>query len=222
MQRPLFSERSQSNVIPFASLAAPKAAPPPARPASKAHARRPAPPRAPEAQRSLDFLSPAPRAARKLRTTVEAVIYCDAPVATKMHRAVGAALDASMILIAFGLFLLTFHFAGGEFVLNRQSTVLLGGACLIIAALYGFLWALAGCESAGKRWIGLKLINFDGFPPDGAQRLLRFAGACLGFCAAGAGILWAVVDEESLSWHDHISKTFLTVNERDTNFFRQR
>jgi hypothetical protein len=24
------------------------------------------------------------------------------------------------------------------------------------------------------------------------------------------GLLWALVDEETLSWHDHSSKTFLT------------
>ena len=34
------------------------------------------------------------------------MINCEAPVATLLHRAVAAALDASMVLIAYGLFLL--------------------------------------------------------------------------------------------------------------------
>jgi hypothetical protein len=30
------------------------------------------------------------------------------------------------------------------------------------------------------------------------------------FIAAGIGLLWALVDEERLTWHDYMSKTFPT------------
>jgi hypothetical protein len=29
-------------------------------------------------------------------------------------------------------------------------------------------------------------------------------------------LFWALVDEENLTWHDHISKTFPTVRESDS------
>jgi len=32
----------------------------------------------------------------------------------------------------------------------------------------------------------------------------------LSLCSLGLGLVWALVDEESLTWHDHISKTFPT------------
>jgi hypothetical protein len=38
----------------------------------------------------------------------------------------------------------------------------------------------------------------------------RLASGALSFCAAGLGFLWALVDEETLTWHDHISRTFPT------------
>ena len=41
-------------------------------------------------------------------------------------------------------------------------------------------------------------------------RLFRVGAAGLSVLAAGLGILWALVDEESLTWHDHISKTYPT------------
>ncbi len=221
-QPSLFADRPQSKIIPFESYAAPRteAVPAPKAPA-RAHTRRPSN-RTPDTQGTLDFLPPAPQAARKLKTTVEAVIYCDAPVATKMHRTVAAAIDLSMILIAYGLLLAPFHFGGGDIVFNKVTLSVFGGMFALTGLFYGLLWALANTESPGKRWTSLRLTNFDGFPPDATQRFVRFAGACLGFCAGGLGMFWAMADEESLSWHDHISKTFLTLQGNETNFVRQR
>jgi uncharacterized RDD family membrane protein YckC len=157
-----------------------------------------------------------------LKSTVDAVIRCDAPVATRMHRTVAAAVDLSMILIAYGLLLAVFNLLGGDVVFDRVTAAVFGGAFAATAWFYGVVWALANTESPGKCWTGLRLTNFDGFPPDATQRVLRFAGSCLGFCAGGLGMLWAAVDEECLGWHDHISKTFLTVQEPETSFVRQR
>jgi len=139
-----------------------------------------------------------------------------------MHRAVAAALDASMILIGFGIFLLVFHLSGGEFVWNRETVPMFGTALAVIGIFYGMLWILAGRETAGMRWTDLRLTNFDGFPPDRTQRVIRFAGTCLSFGAIGAGLVWALVDEETLTWQDHMSKTFPTLKETDTNFYRKR
>jgi len=65
-------------------------------------------------------------------------------------------------------------------------------------------------ESAGARWTGLRFINFDGSPIDRRERAIRFAAACLSFFSAGLGVLWSLADEEGLTWHDHMSKTFPT------------
>lgn len=217
-QRALFNVREPRKVIPFESAAGARS-----RAAAPRTAPRRAPtPRAPDTQQELDFLPPAPPAARKLKTTVEAVIYCDAPVAAKMHRALAAALDASMVLIAFGLFLVSFHWLGGEIVLDTTGISVLGGAFAAVAFFYHLLWLVARCDPPGRRWMALRLTNFDGFPPDASQRVARFVGACLSLASLGIGVLWAVVDEESLTWHDHISKTFLTVRDRPSNFVRQR
>jgi uncharacterized RDD family membrane protein YckC len=215
-------ERPAPKVIPFESFAAARIEPLPP-PAPKPAARRAAPPpRRVEQQPTLDFLPPAPATPRTLGTTVEAVIYCDAPVATVMHRVVAAALDAAMVLIAFGVFLLVFHLGGGEVVLDSTGVLVFGGVLAILILFYGVVWLLAGSDTAGSRWTGLRLINFDGFPPDGRQRALRFAGTCLSFSAAGLGILWALVDEESLTWQDHMSQTFQSLRERDTTLIRRR
>lgn len=182
--------------------------------------KRTAPPHA-DSQTELDFLLPA-QGPRMLKTQVEAVIYCDAEVASAKHRAVAAALDGGMIFTGCALFLFTFHFMGGMFRLNRQTIPFFIAVLGTLALFYGMLWIFAGRETAGMRWAGLRLINFDGRPADRRARLLRALGGCLSLSAGAIGLLWALVDEERLAWHDHMSKTFPTLEESNTSFSRKR
>lgn len=116
-------------------------------------------------QGSLNLL-PAPQTPRILKTTVEASIYCDAGVATPMHRFIASALDASMILIGCGIFLAMFQCFGGGIRVDKFDLAMLTCALVLITMLYGFVFAMCGRETAGQSWTKLRLINFDGFPPD--------------------------------------------------------
>lgn len=239
-QKLAFHEFAGSKVIPFESFAAHRiepiafaAAPAPA-PTSSAAAPKPAPATRPKASRplptpekndaqpGLDFLLPTPQGPRILKTHVEAVIYCDADVATPKHRVIAAAIDGGMIFIGFGLFLFAFHLMGGMFRFNRQTIPFFIGAFGTLAMFYGLLWIWADRQTVGMRCTGLRLIDFDGFPADRRARGLRAIGACLSFCAGGLGLLWALADEEKLAWHDHMSKTFPTIEESDRSFFQKR
>ena len=143
----------------------------------------------PEGQGKLDLLPAIPAKPRTLGTTVEAVICCEASVAIPLHRALAAAIDWIMVLIGYGLFLAAFWLGGGAFVLSKPNLLVFGGALLLVGFTYGLLFAIAGTETAGMRWTRLQVMTFDGFPPDGGQRLLRFAGACLSLSHGG----WPVV-----------------------------
>jgi len=190
--------------------------------AAKPPGQRPATRRAkpvPEGQGTLDFLPPAPAKPRQLGTTVEAVIYCEAPVATTLHRAVAAALDWCMVLLGYSLFLLGFHALGGQFALTRSNLTMFGGMFLLTGFLYGLMFAWAGVETAGMRWTQLRMTTFDGFPPERRQYLVRFGASCLSRCTQ-LGLLWSLADEESLTWHDHISRTFPTPSDSRTLVFR--
>ena len=158
-------------------------------------------------QQSLDFLND-PFAPSPLGTEVEAVIYCDAPVALPVHRIMAAAADASMISIAAGAFLSIFYLSGGPIVFTKPSVLLFAGVIGVVAVLYRLLWCLGNGDTPGMQFAGLRLVNFDGRLPDREQRLTRLAGSILSLASAGLGLVWALVDEENLTWHDHISKTF--------------
>jgi uncharacterized RDD family membrane protein YckC len=218
VQVPLFRERSTSKVIPIETYA--PARPRPAAPkAAKPAVRRAG--RVSENQEKLDLLPPAPAAPKKLSTTVEAVIYCDAPVAHPLHRAIAAALDWAMVAIGIGIFFLAFRLLGGQIFLSKANLPIFGGIAALISLTYGLTWAIAATETPGMHWTKLRLITFDGFAPEARHRALRFLGSCLSHCTV-IGILWSLADEESLTWQDHISRTFPTYPESDNQTFRRR
>src|SRR5262249_39073000 len=139
VQVPLFQERPAPNVIPFESYVPvePKQRQRPA-PGTRAP-RRPPRPRVPEEQGSLDFLPPAPPKPRTLGTTVEAVIFCDSPVAGRLHRVVAAAWDWTMVLIAYGMFLGAYRLLGCDFAVSRNGTLMLAAVLPLFGLLYGLV-----------------------------------------------------------------------------------
>ena len=157
VQRVLFPDRD-SKIVPF-DVYAPE--PPKTRPSKPRAASKPRTPGEPrttrrkvinELQAELDFLPPEPVKPRTLSTTVEAVILSDAPVATPLHRLVAGALDAAMVLVAYGIFLIAFFSLGGEFTWNKTNLLSFSSALALIGVAYGVLWILAGIDSAGMRW----------------------------------------------------------------------
>jgi uncharacterized RDD family membrane protein YckC len=160
-------------------------------------------------QQALEFTHQFSQSARSSKPA-DGVIYCDAPVAIAAHRAMAAALDTSLILMALGVFGIVFHLAGGVFVLNAKTTPMFMGVAAGVVIFYRLLWCLANGDTAGQRWTRLRLVNFDGQTPTRGQRLYRTASGFLSLLAGGIGLLWGLVDEETLTWHDHISKTFPT------------
>jgi uncharacterized RDD family membrane protein YckC len=55
----------------------------------------------------------------------------------------------------------------------------------------------------------------EGWPPDRRESLLRAFGYLVSLSAFLLGFFWALVDGESLTWHDRISGTFLTPAKQD-------
>jgi hypothetical protein len=210
----------QSNVVEFATFAAPRAESRRKGPSKPRGTKKPES-RMVETQTEMDFLPPT-SGPRKLGTTVEAVIFCELPPAGCLHRAVASAIDWSMVLIGYGLFLAAYRLAGGEFTFNSNNLAIMAAALPVLGFAYGLMWAVGGAETFGMNFAQLRLINFeDGLPPDRRQRLVRFAGSCLSLIPCGLGLLWALADEETLTWADHMSRCFPTPRELEARVFQR-
>jgi uncharacterized RDD family membrane protein YckC len=159
-------------------------------------------------QQDLAFPPPPDPVSAGYRRRQEGVLTCDAPVASVVHRLLAVSADLALVMIAAGLLALIYHAGGGTPPSGTMMPLFYGGLAVVVWLLYESLWALAGGDSPGMEWTRLRLISFGGHRPTCRQRILRLAVTTLGLLAAGLGILWALFDEEKLTWHDHVSNTF--------------
>lgn len=145
---------------------------------------------------------PAPR-----RTTE---VVSSAPVAPIAIRALAGVLDLSVILVALGVFVGVFSLMGGVALPGKEGFQAMAFAFFAIISFYWIFYIRYLGETTGMTWLGLRVLNFDGQPPTDAQRRARALGTILSTASLGLGFAWSVADEERLSWHDRISKTFVT------------
>ncbi len=62
------------------------------------------------------------------------------------------------------------------------------------------------------KYARLSLCTFDGGTPTRAQRYARLAALLLSILPVGLGFAWAIFDDEHMTWHDRISRTYLRVS----------
>jgi uncharacterized RDD family membrane protein YckC len=219
-QQALFSPAAvEPRVIPFDSLTS--AAEREAIRARAADATRPAPvrhgkvevqharARRPQSanQRRLDFLGQ-----QEVLSRPQEHIICDAPVAPVTLRTQAALIDGLLIVLGCLLGAASYWFEGGLFSADRHVLPFFAAALVTVPIFYKFIWTFAGRDSFGMQSTGLRLVDFDGNPPSKRRRYLRFFSSFISFLAAGVGLVWALVDEDSLTWHDHMSSTFPTIS----------
>lgn len=207
---------SDSRVIPFDSLTSPaerdairlrgEAQRPTPVQSARVEAKRARAKRAEAAdQRPLEFHShEQPRNGPEMR------LLCDAPVANAGARIQAALFDGLLIACGCGPGMGMFLYLGGHFASDKHLIPFLLAAVLTVPLFYKLLWAFAGKDTPGMRIAGLELVDFDGKRPSQERRFGRLFGSFLSLLAAGIGMIWTLVDEERLTWHDHMSGTFPT------------
>ena len=146
----------------------------------------------------------------------------DAPVASVSVRLHAATLDAIFLIIGIAAAAVPFYFMGGRFVPSAKAFLPYAVTITALGLFYHLFWCVLGRESAGMRCLGLRVLTFDGHSPTWGQRVARLVLACFDMIAIGVGLLWALIDDEGLTWHDHLSKTFLTEFDSHPGTLRRR
>lgn len=125
------------------------------------------------------------------------------------RRSMALVVDASLVLAVFVSVAI-------EFVLHAKQMpglhlAELGAvvAVLAISAAYQTLFLALTKATPGMRYAGIALCTFDGRSPSREQRSRRLTGLLLSVLPLGLGIVWALFDDDHLTWHDRLSKTYL-------------
>ena len=133
------------------------------------------------------------------------------PVAPLAARVMSGLLDAALLALGYALFFGVYTMMGGQFPLQRGGIAAFVASLALLAGAYLFLFLYYSAATPGMRWLGLRLVDFEGVPARRGQRVLRLLGLVASCAALGFGFLWAAFDEEGLTWHDRVSRTCLTM-----------
>jgi uncharacterized RDD family membrane protein YckC len=217
-QQALFANPNPSRVVPFESLTSPVERE--SIRARAAEAQRPEPVKQAKvevrharagkktslAQQRLDFFGK-----EEVVSLPQSHIICDAPVAPASLRAEAGLVDGLIMLTPALAGLALFLYEGGSLSFDKHVAPFWLVAVLTVPVLYKLLWTVAGRDTIGMSVAGVRLVDFDGNPPSRERRYQRLFGSFLSALAGGIGLIWALVDEDGLTWHDHMSSTFPTI-----------
>jgi len=132
------------------------------------------------------------------------------PVAPLGRRFMAGLADGLLLMLGGVLFSLIFWTTGGHLTLFPPNLAIAAVIVFIFVwSYFGFFTALAH-STPGQTWMGIEVRTTEGWPPALRESFLRAFGYLVSLSAFMIGFLWALVDSDSLTWHDRISGTFLT------------
>jgi len=131
------------------------------------------------------------------------------PVASIDERRIAGLIDTGCLLFAYGAFLTLFGSLGGQFTFSKLSAAVCVTTFVIVYLQYFALFTVFGGTTPGMMLRGLQVVSFSGESPTPRQMLWRSVGYMLSVGTFFMGFLWAMWDEDALTWHDRLSHTYL-------------
>ncbi len=132
------------------------------------------------------------------------------------RRLTSAAVDVCLILTVQAAFTAVFAFAlthlSGQnaFVEIPRTTALAGSACtlVVLTLLYQVLFFTLSNATPGMRYARIGLCTFSNENPTHSAMRRRILATLLAAFPLGLGLIWALLDEDTLGWHDRISHMY--------------
>ncbi len=129
-------------------------------------------------------------------------------VAPMEDRLMAAIVDTALALFAFLVFVLVFmactiHPPAGKPAMIGAALTFLG-----LAALYQWLFFTYAEATPGMRYAKIALCTFGDENPDRKTLQHRVGALFLSALPLGLGFLWALLDDDRLSWHDRMTRTY--------------
>jgi uncharacterized RDD family membrane protein YckC len=137
-----------------------------------------------------------------------------APVAATLYlapfsrRLMAAVVDGALITGAFLAAALSAVVNMEQLPALKLLELSAAAALLVTALLYETVFSTLAEATPGMRYAGISLCTFDEQVPTRLQRCGRLGAMLLSLLPLGLGVAWAVFDEDHLSWHDRLSKTY--------------
>ena len=130
-------------------------------------------------------------------------------VAPMSRRVFAGLVDALIVLVGAAGFVLIVLKAGVQMPRAKAGFLLALAACCVFWAVYQYLFLVYAGRTPGMQMACLRLITFDGGPARRHTRRGRSVAMVLSTLSLGLGLVWALLDEDTLCWHDRITRTYV-------------
>jgi uncharacterized RDD family membrane protein YckC len=127
------------------------------------------------------------------------------------RRVAAALVDAAIIAAACALFGYIFWKVAAVRPPQIQVLGLAAGMLAALWAVYQYLLTVYSGSTPGLHAAGLELTRFDGSSTTRSLRRWRILASYLSALSLALGYAWAFLDEDSLCWHDRITRTHFGV-----------
>ncbi len=136
-------------------------------------------------------------------------------VAPMSQRALASIADAFVVMVGSGIFLAIalYRVPAPDGKLGYGLVAMLPA---VLWAIYEYLFLVHCALTPGMQLAHLALASFDAEPIGRRMRRERALAWMLSTFPLGLGLIWALLDEDTLCWHDRITRTYITdVTSRD-------
>lgn len=127
------------------------------------------------------------------------------------HRFLAGLTDALVLVLSAVVFGGIFWRSGGHMSPNPINLGVAGAIVIILIFSYFGLFTALTSTTPGLLWMGYEIRNLHGDRPTLRESCWRAFGVLVSLSALMLGFIWAWVDSESLTWHDRMSGTFISV-----------
>jgi len=124
-------------------------------------------------------------------------------------RLLAGVFDLFVLLSSAGMFAAIFWQTGGKLSSQPLDMVVVGLVGAILLMAYFGIFTVFAHGTPGLLWAGLKVRTLEGNPPKRIDCFWRAFGYLVSISALMLGFIWALVDDDGLTWHDRMSRTLL-------------
>lgn len=124
------------------------------------------------------------------------------------QRVFAGVVDAVLVLLASGIFVLIAAKLSAQVPEGKGGIALLAALPCLLWAVYEYVFLVHAGGTPGMDLARIGLATFEGYAVSRSLRRCRALAMMLAGFSLGLGLLWALLDEDTLCWHDRITKTY--------------
>ena len=130
-------------------------------------------------------------------------------VAPMSQRVFAGLVDALIVSLGAAVFVWIVLKAGVPMPPAKAGLLFAMAASCVFWVIYQYLFLVYAGITPGMQIARLRLITFDGEPVRRHARRGRSVAMVLSTLSLGLGLVWALLDEDTLCWHDRITRTYV-------------